>query len=497
MSRVCLPLTAPTLEENRRIVEAQRPYLDLVELQADTLDPAELPSLGRFPSLVGLPAALTARRPADGGRFGGSEAERRRILARAAGGYAYVELEEDVADPVLEKSLREGGCRIIRSFHDLEATPADLAGRLARLARREDEIPKAAVMVRGVADLEPLLGAFEGLEGRRKILLGLGPFGACTRILAGRLGSWLTVAAPPGEEPAAAEPDPRLLHDLYRFKELGRQTPVYGVIGNPIAHSRSPEIHNRGYQALGMPGVYLPFLVDDAPAFLGLAPRLGVRGLSVTIPYKQAVLAALAGRDEAVEAVGACNTAIHGAGGWYGTNTDVEGFLAPLRRQAPEVLRPGARATVVGAGGAARAVVYALRRAGVEVLVLNRTPSRAAALAGRFGAGHAGLDRRGLEAMAGYRDLVVQSTPAGMEPQEQSDPVAGYRFQGSEVVYDLVYRPHWTALLRRAARAGCRTVHGIDMLQAQAEAQFRLFTGSDYPHLPGAGDSRYNPPRQL
>ncbi len=174
--------------------------------------------------------------------------------------------------------------------------------------------------------------------------------------------------------------------------------------------------------------MYLPFQVDDVDAFWEVADELGVTGLSVTVPHKQAVIRHLSARDALVEAVGACNTMSRRAGGepWTGTNTDVEGFLAPLLDVTGGKLRPGLKAVVIGAGGASRAVVYGLARQGARVLVLNRSTDRAQELARTFGVQAAGLDEPGLRLAAGA-DLIVQTTPAGMEGQPPEDPAPGSR----------------------------------------------------------------------
>jgi 3-dehydroquinate dehydratase/shikimate dehydrogenase len=264
---------------------------------------------------------------------------------------------------------------------------------------------------------------------------------------------------------------------------------VFGVIGDPVMHSLSPLIHNRGMEVLGIPGVYLPFPVDDVPAFIAAADLLGARGLSVTAPHKETVIPFLATRDPIVDRIGACNTMIRPAtdGGWHGANTDAEGFLAPLVRILAEGkgdrFRPGLagmKAAVIGAGGASRAVVAALSAEGADVLVLNRTIARAREVADRFGARWAGLDGAGIAALAGHADLIVQASRVGMG-NDGSDPVPGYRFSGREIVYDLVSVPRETPFLARARAAGCPVIPGIRMLLSQVLRQFRLFTGHDFP----------------
>jgi len=483
-SRICLSLTASTLAEDLRLLDSRREFVDMVELRADSLDPTELSHLPSFPKRSGLPVILTIRRRREGGRWNGEEAERRGLLGRSlSGGYAYVDLAEDVHDPALSEAVNRAGGRVIRSLHDFSGMPDRLPERLRALARKPGEIPKLAVMPQSTGDLLALVDAYRQLEDQEKILIGMGEFGLFSRILAAKLGSFLTSCSVAGRQEAApGHLDPRLLVELYRFRKLDRDSFVCGVIGNPIAHSRSPEFHNRGYEVLGLNGVYVPFLVDDVPAFFRLAEMLDLRGFSVTMPHKRAVLPRLDERDESLRQIGACNTVVHRKdGGWYGTNTDVQGFLNPLQAQAPELMRPETRATVIGAGGGARSVVYALCSLGIRPLILNRTAEKARVLAESFGCESGGLDTDGISRMQNHADLLVQATGVGMEPDTQGDPLPGYRFSGSEVVYDLVYQPLMTVFLKRAKQAGCRIVSGLAMLFSQGAAQFKYYTGLDYP----------------
>jgi 3-dehydroquinate dehydratase/shikimate dehydrogenase len=482
MAKVCLALSGQSLARNLETLERYREHVDLVELRADFLAAGELASLGRFPALAGLPAILTLRRSRDRGGFSGSEAERLRLLRAAGGRFAFVDLEEDLGASELEAKLRAHGTRIIRSLYDFEKVPEQLAGRVRRLARRADEIPKAALWPRGCADLLRLLRCARELEDlREKVLIGMGPVGLPTRVLAARLGSEICFTAAPGAESAPGQLDPLTLAKLYRFKAISAATQVFGVIGNPIMHSRSPEIHNRGYARLNLDAVYLPFLVDDPESFLALASELDVRAFSVTIPHKQAILPLLTAADEAVGRVGACNTVVRHDRGWWGGNTDVEGFLQPLRPHLDPAGSGRLAAAVIGAGGAARAVVCALGSLGIRPLILNRSPEKAAALAEVFGCRHGGLDAQGLALLEENNDLIVQTTPVGMEPQEAQDPLPDYVFRGSEIVYELIYKPERTRLLARAQAAGCAVISGYAMLKAQARAQFKLFTGHALP----------------
>ncbi len=485
-SRLCLCLTGSTLESDLRLLEEYRPFIGLAELRADFLAGGEAASAARFPRLAGLPVILTVRRARDGGRFAGSESDRLALLRKLApGGFAYVDLEEDLEAPGLEAGIEAGGGRIIRSMHDFSGVPVDLPVRMRSLARSPRELPKAAVMTRGTADLAGLLDAFGELAGTEKVLLGMGDCGFATRVLASRLGSRICYSSPPEASAAPGQTDPRTLETLYRFSRIDADTAIYGVIGNPVMRSLSPLIHNRGFAALGLNAVYLPFLVDNLAAFWAAADSLDIRGISVTAPFKEEVLPALARRDSLVETLRACNTIMRGRGiergEWEGMNTDVEGFLAPLREAFGGAIPRNLRATVIGAGGASRAVVHALASQGAEVLLLNRTVERARELARRFPVTSAPLDERAPALAHEHSSLIVQASSAGMEPDAGVDPFPGYQFSGREVVYELIYRPHVTAFLDRARRAGCRLVFGEQMLLAQARMQFHLFTGHSLP----------------
>jgi 3-dehydroquinate dehydratase/shikimate dehydrogenase len=391
-----------------------------------------------------------------------------------------VELEEDVTAPGLDAKIAEAGPRIVRSLHDTAGVPRDIARRVRSLGRGPREIPKASVTVKTAASLFQCLEALQELQGTEKIFCATGEAGFPLTVLAGRLGS--------AQCCVHTLPEAETLLDLYRFRRISGETAVYGAIGNPIMHSRSPRIHNKGFEETGLDAVYLPFHVPDLDDFWKVAAALGVRGLSVTAPHKQAVVPHLFERDAAVDATGACNTMVRAGEGWRGTNTDVIGFLGPLLRLFGGRLPAGLGATVIGAGGAARAVVHALRSNGARVLVLNRSLPHARDLAEKLSASYAALNEEGFALAAGFRDLIVQTTNVGMHPDEDADPAPGFGFTGRETVFDVIYTPPRTRFLQRAADAGCTVLNGAEMLLEQARAQFLLFTGSELRM-----DSRYLP----
>ncbi len=488
MNRICLCLTGQTLAENARSVEKHSCDVDLVELRADFLAEHELGALDRFPAMIPVPAILTVRREADGGGYVGPESRRIDLLSKAvSGGYDFLDIEEDLQVSAMEQSLRDRGGRIIRSIHSFSGMVPEIEKRIRGLKRHPTDLPKAAIQMGRTRDLVTLVGLYERLRDLEKILVGMGVASYPLRILAGRLGSYLTFSSLPDRQQAAeGHADPVTLSEIYRYHNIDAETRIFAVIGNPIMHSFSPRIHNRGYSLLGLNAVYLPFQVDEITDFLTLAEMLGIEGASVTIPLKEVVIPHLAAKTDSIAATGACNTIVRQSEGWQGENTDVEGFLTPLKQalehdRERRPLPQGCKATVIGAGGAARSIVYALRNAGYTVLVLNRTLQRAKDLAEAFGCKASELDRGASESIADHNDLIVQTTSVGMHPDLTGDPLPHYRFRGNEVVYDIVYNPPVTRFLERARKAGCRIIYGKEMLISQAEHQFKLFTGQDYP----------------
>ena len=255
---------------------------------------------------------------------------------------------------------------------------------------------------------------------------------------------------------------------------------IYGVLGHPVAHSLSPALHNWAFAELGIPAAYLAF--DKSPEelteFLEAVRALPVSGLSVTIPHKVAVMAALDGVSDLAKRVGAVNTLYWDQKRLLGENTDIAGFLEPLRGLG----RVPGSALVLGAGGAARAGLAGLLDLGVpRVCLSNRTPEKAAGLAAEFGVQLVPWDER----HNADAELVVNTTPLGMVGERQElSPWADICMSPAQTAYDLVYNPQKTKFLADAEGMGCRTIDGLSMFVAQARAQFRLWTGQDFPALP-------------
>jgi len=255
-------------------------------------------------------------------------------------------------------------------------------------------------------------------------------------------------------------------------------TSFTGILGWPVEHSLSPAMHNAAFAELGLNWVYLAFPVH--PQRLGDAVRglaaAGCAGLNVTIPHKQDVLALCSALSPAVEAIGAANTLIpDGRGGFRADNTDAAGFIRAVDEQAPVDL-DGADVLLVGAGGAARAVAFALRERGARIRVSNRSPEKAAGLGA-----HLPFVRAALDQAAAHSAMVVNATSLGMGTDAVPEELPLDGMGPGQVVVDLVYRPGGTPWLAAAAERGARTVDGLAMLLHQGAAAFSQWTGREAP----------------
>lgn len=493
MAKVCLCLTGRTIARDLEVLEKYRRWVDVVELRVDYLDPDERFYIRRFPALAGVPSILTVRRKREGGRF--TEGEGARIILLAGGlafadtekrrNFAYVDLEEDLDVPSLEEAARTFGTRIIRSFHDFHGVPADISQRLQALRRNGDEIAKVAVMPNNLADTERLFAAAAENEQAEKIILGMGPFGASTRMLAGRMGSVLCYTSPRDEPDlecaGPGQPDPIDLVDTYRFRVIRSSTKLFGVIGDPLVAPVAPGLQNPAFARIAMDAVYLPFRTDDPARFFSFADRIGIQGVSIAFPFEERILPFLSGRSAEVDRIGACNLAIRVPGGWYGYNTAAESFSATLLERLNRTRLTRQRVVLLGAGGAAKAVAAELHRLGARVCILDRTEFRARDLAERYGFSWGALDGRGVQLLAKFGRIIIQATSVGMNPQPDADPLELYRFTGKETVMDLVYNPPRTRMLERAAAAGCATISGRQMLERQVRVQFKILSGLEFP----------------
>ncbi|MDR1869070.1 MAG: type I 3-dehydroquinate dehydratase [Treponema sp.] len=486
MSKICLCLTAKTIKRDMDILNKYRRFADMAELRVDCLDSDERLLIRRFPELAGMPIILTIRRDVDGGYFSGGEGERVKLFARGLAyanadsrfNFAYMDIEEDFEVPSLEEAARTFGTRIIRSCHNLNKVIDNIPAKFASMQRAGDEIIKIALSVKSTADVLRVFEASKVCSGQDKIFICMGHYGIYSRILAERFGSFLTYSSALSENEipgASGQLDVQELDELYRFRKISKKTKIYGAVGYPLKATISPWFFNTIFGLENADAVYVPFPVNSVPEFIRLAKGLDVRGLSITVPYKETVLSDLAKSSSAVQTIGACNTMYRCEEGWFGENTDSAGFSDSLLNFINRKNFKKLKITIIGAGGAARAVAAEVSRLGGKALILNRTVHKARSLASQYNFRWGGLDNQGIEMMAKYSDVIIQTTSAGMEGYDEADPLEAYSFSGKEAVMDLIYTPAVTPFLKRASAAGCRTLNGYDMVIRQACLQYACF----------------------
>jgi 3-dehydroquinate dehydratase/shikimate dehydrogenase len=478
-SLLCETVTGPTMADLRAARDAA--VADMVEVRLDgvvDLDVAGALSDRRRPVIA------TCRPEWEGGRFTGAEEDRHRILARAlALGADFVDVEwaalHGIHQPRFDDIVRTDPSRIVVSSHDFAGVPVDIEARARDMRSYGAGVIKVAVMPRRLRETLPLLAvAREGAA----VVVGMGDSGVPTRLLAARYGSRWSYAGnsvAPGQIPA------RRMLSQFRFRDITSATRIFGVVSSSALHSFSPLMHNAALAAAGVDAVYVPLQTTEFSDFDEFASALGVEGVSVTIPFKGDALRAASTSDTLTRQVGAANTLRRHGDGWDATNTDVAGFLAPLDGALGRPLT-GVRASVIGGGGSARAVVVALLSRGATVTVHTRRREQAQAVTESLvsdpaNAGHQLLDIGAWPIPAGW-DLLVNCTPLGSPTMRDESPVPGGPFTG-ELVYDLTYGAGESRLLREARAAGCRTLDGLPMLVAQAERQFDWWIGR--PPQPG------------
>lgn len=416
----------------------------------------------------------TCRRRDAGGKFRGTIAQQLVHLAEAVrSGCAWYDLEIESSSrcppELLDVLLGEG--RRIASAHFFGRSPRNLRRVATDLNRSKPDAIKIAAQC---DSLTRSMDVLRVARGRRDVIaVPMGDEALPARVLALREGSALAYA-PVENVTAPGQATLDAMKSLYRADELRRKTRVYGVIGNPIGHSLSPVLQNAGFQARKMDAVFLPFLVRDLRDFLRNVEPMGIAGFSVTLPHKQAILRHLDDCDPMAAAIGAVNTVVvRGGGKLYGYNTDYVGVLRALELRIP--LR-GSRALIFGAGGAARAVAFALAESGASVCVCARRKQAALALARAVGGEVAERSQLRRE----FFDAIVNATPVGMHPAEGRSPLQA-RELNCRLVFDLIYRPRVTKLMQLAARRGIETVSGVEMFVAQGAAQWEIWTGERAP----------------
>lgn len=497
---LCIPTIAKTVEEMLGDAAAAAAMgADLVELRLDHLSSFQpRPDLQRLLSSRPLPVLVTYRPKWEGGEYEGDDESRIEALRLAVElGADYVDVEFKVAEKLLNlmSGRKPENVKLVISSHNYETTPSveELGNLAASIQSLGADIVKIATTANDISDVSRMFQLLVHSQEKQVPTIGLvmKDRGVISRLLCPKFGGYLTFGAlNKGRESAPGQIAASDLLNVYRVREIGPDTKVFGIIGKPVGHSKSPNLHNEAFRSVGFNAVYVPYLVDDLPSFLSTYSSPDFAGYSCTIPHKEVAVTCCDEVDPIAKAIGAVNTIIRrpSDGKLIGYNTDYVGAISAIEdgiagyRVKDAAVSPlaGRLFVVIGAGGAGKALAYGAKEKGAKVIIANRTYERAKELANLIG-GHA-LTLAELENYHPEDGMILANTTSiGMHPNVNDTPLSKQALKHYAVVFDAVYTPKVTRLLREAEESGANVVSGLEMFIRQAMGQFELFTGLAAP----------------
>jgi 3-dehydroquinate dehydratase/shikimate dehydrogenase len=459
--------------------EAVKRGAKFIELRLDFL--AKAVDFKRLVPCKQCPWVATIRRPADGGRFPGTEHERQIIIrqAIASGSFEWVDLETDIANSI----PRFGPVKRIISYHNLTETPPHLDEIYAGMLKQDADVYKIAVLAQSPLDVARVL-RLQKLARKPTVAFCMGDIGQASRFLALKYGAPFIYAAFNKERGIAPGlPSMEEFKTTYPVRSIDRETKVFGIAGDPVGHSLGPLLHNHMFQRLKVNAIYLPFRIPRGQ-FAEAAEEyeeIPVQGYSVTIPHKEAAAQLAREKELTVEMTGAANTLVRRDDGKFtAANTDytagvesLKAFLAEKAHDGPVTQLSQLSCLLLGAGGVARAFAHSLHREGAQLTITSRTEDRTQRLAEE-------VKCRAVDWHARHNvafDVLINCTPVGMHPNVDEAPVHFSVLKPGVIVFDTIYNPETTLLIREARSRGCDTITGVDMFVRQAAHQFELFVG--------------------
>lgn len=464
--RLCVVISGPDFEEAQQQIKIVADVADLLEFRLDLMSGTSFEEMCELIRTRPRPCIVTMRRAANR-----EEQERLQLLQEIVEKLSpeYVDIEHDVSDFPFHQT------KVIRSFHDFSATPSDLKAVLDAMESHSADLCKLATYANSSIDALRMIAFVQKETKKGKKLLGMcmGEHGAPTRILGPIFGNEWSYAAP--DENSVIAPgqlDVKTLIQDYHYLELSPSTEIYGLIGNPVTESISHLTHNAEFRRLGIDAVYCKMCVkpEELQTFLDLARRIGMRGLSVTMPLKEKVLQYVTALHPLAASAEAVNTLKMSVDSIVGFNTDGEGALETIQKKV--ALGAKMKVVLLGAGGAAKAVAHALKKKNVELTILNRTEQKAKELADACGASGHGLNAFSAVAERGY-DLLINCISFAVK----DCPIAADALLSNKIVMETVSRPKETALVREAKKKQCEIIYGEEMFFCQAAQQFQIWFG--------------------
>jgi len=475
---ICIPITARSAEDSISKMISASKHADIVELRIDYIPELQnaLTCIEESLKSKTKPVIITNRPEREGGEFTGSEQDRLHLLQKAIDlGADYVDVEYDS----IKQITRRNSSKIIISSHNFKETPHNLSKIYDDICQQKPDIVKIVAYANDITDNFRI---FELLKSAKvpTISFCMGESGYISRILTSKFGGFLTFASlEKGKESAPGQLTEDELSNIYHFKEINRETTLYGIIGNPVSHSMSPAIHNAAFTEKGINNIYVPLKITDIDTFMRECRKIDFQGFSVTIPHKESVLPLLDDLDPNARRIGAINTIVNRNGKLTGYNTDCMAAVMGLEcslKETDEILN-NKKVSIIGAGGAARAIAFGLKEKGCDITIFNRTTERAEKLSHDVKCKFESFE----EIHQIDSDILINTTSIGMFPNVDQTPVPKNILKEGMIVFDAVYNPIETRLLQDAKEQGCHTVNGLSMFINQAAEQFRLWTDIDAP----------------
>jgi len=490
--KICVSVCAETADEIIEQITRAADLADVIEIRFDCLTESELNNFLRtvkdLKKNFKNDFLATFRPQEQGGKREISKTARQDFWCSGIDNYVdWADIELDLIEPFLNwVKLNK-----IFSFHDFRAVPENLPEIYESLSQNFG-VTKIAVQTDDITGTIAVWKLLEKAKSENKqiIPIAMGESGKLTRILGLAHGAFMTYASlDSSNETASGQVSAKDLIEVYRAKELDEKTEVFGILGNNTNVSLSPYIHNAAFQYHKLNAVFVPLQVHDLDEFIKRMVKpetreieLNFKGFSVTIPHKQEIIKHLDYLDETAEKIGAVNTVKIVDGKFYGYNPDAPGFIETLLNSYGDLR--GSKVAVLGAGGSARACVYALRTAGAKVTIFARDLTKAASLAADFQVELKELTTNN-EQRTTYKDfdILVNTTPLGMKGKAEGEtPAVAEQLKGLKMVYDLVYIPFQkTPLMMEADKSEVPKIGGLAMLIAQAMEQQKIWTGLDAP----------------
>ncbi len=439
---LCGVVTGPSLKEVQQQIEEAVQYADSVELRWDCFDSLD------FKISCPIPMIFTLRPLSQGGFYKGSETSRLQHLEKLLEQKPdYVDLEFTVLDEDL-KRFEKYPVKIILSYHDFECTPDDLEGLLANLKKKPADFYKIATHANTTLDSLRMLN-FSKNAGKQVIGICMGDYGTITRIL----NHWSYASI--GQPIARGQLSLKELMECYRFKSINDETAIFGLIGDPVDKSPSNFTHNNVFSFYNQNAVYVKMRItaDELDAFFKEIKSLNFKGLSVTMPLKEAVMPFLDTIDTKASSIGAVNTIIFQDDKKIGFNTDCTGALAAIEEK---MCVKGKKIFIIGAGGSAKAIASEALLKGADVTIFNRTLKP---------------NTKHLNEITNDYDLLINCTPDEM-------PISPEIIKEQSVIMDIKSVPKWTTLLVEAKLKNCTLIFGYEMFIHQAIGQFELWSNS-------------------